>query len=363
MKSLLMRFIILCFILTALPLIGALCFEIQDISFYIKFPPEINSGYSSFNIYIFLIFMGFIMAVLSPFIIQGLRCLRAFNFVWPGLPWWGNISLVFLIAFWVLSWTRFSWFAKFQLHTFPLLWISFIIFINSISYSRKGDSLLWGKPFFFFILFPVSALFWWFFEYLNRFVLNWYYINIESFNSFDYIIYASICFSTVLPGVLSVEELLGTFSFFKKAYGSFFRLKLRFPRILAMATLVLSMVSLFFMGVFPEFLFPLVWVSPLVIILSIKSLKREAHIFSPLAKGDWSRVVRFALASLVCGFFWEMWNFYSLAKWEYSIPFVHGLRLFEMPLPGYGGYLPFGLECAVIGDILYKYFGDPAEAG
>jgi hypothetical protein len=43
-----------------------------------------------------------------------------------------------------------------------------------------------------------------------------------------------------------------------------------------------------------------------------------------------------------------MWNFFSLAKWEYSIPFVHRYQIFKMPVLGYAGYLPFGLEIATI---------------
>jgi len=49
-----------------------------------------------------------------------------------------------------------------------------------------------------------------------------------------------------------------------------------------------------------------------------------------------------------------MWNYFSLAKWEYSIPFVHRFLIFEMPLLGYAGYLPFGLECTVVGGMLEK---------
>ena len=52
------------------------------------------------------------------------------------------------------------------------------------------------------------------------------------------------------------------------------------------------------------------------------------------------------LAGLVCGFFWELWNICSLAKWIYSVPFVDRFHVFEMPLLGYAGYLPFGIECA-----------------
>jgi hypothetical protein len=31
---------------------------------------------------------------------------------------------------------------------------------------------------------------------------------------------------------------------------------------------------------------------------------------------------------------------------------VHRFEIFEMPVLGYAGYLPFGLECAVVADLL-----------
>jgi hypothetical protein len=43
-----------------------------------------------------------------------------------------------------------------------------------------------------------------------------------------------------------------------------------------------------------------------------------------------------------------MWNINSLPKWVYSVPFVDRFHVFEMPILGFAGYLPFGLECAVI---------------
>jgi hypothetical protein len=58
-----------------------------------------------------------------------------------------------------------------------------------------------------------------------------------------------------------------------------------------------------------------------------------------------------ALAALVCGFFWELWNFGSLARWHYSIPYVQRFHVFEMPLLGYAGYLPFGVTCALVMDV------------
>ena len=44
------------------------------------------------------------------------------------------------------------------------------------------------------------------------------------------------------------------------------------------------------------------------------------------------------------GFFWEMWNLYAYPKWIHDIPNLEFLRLFQMPLAGYGGYIPSSWE-------------------
>ena len=64
------------------------------------------------------------------------------------------------------------------------------------------------------------------------------------------------------------------------------------------------------------------------------------------------------LTTLVTGFFWEMWNYYSLPKWIYTIPYLGFWKIFEMPFLGYLGYPFFGLivftYTAVISSVLLK---------
>ena len=55
-----------------------------------------------------------------------------------------------------------------------------------------------------------------------------------------------------------------------------------------------------------------------------------------------------AIASLICGVCWETWNYFAYAKWVYAVPWVHRFQIWEMPLIGFGGYLPFGVECAAV---------------
>ena len=59
---------------------------------------------------------------------------------------------------------------------------------------------------------------------------------------------------------------------------------------------------------------------------------------------DGSVDVALCVGALFCGFFWELWNFYSYPKWTYHTPGVGFWYIFEMPLIGDIGYLPFALE-------------------
>ena len=99
---------------------------------------------------------------------------------------------------------------------------------------------------------------------------------------------------------------------------------------------------------FPRYAYPLLWLSPLMVFLLVQVALKEPCALDCLAVGNWSVVFRFALAALVCGLCWETWNYYALAKWIYSVPFVHRFQIWEMPLIGFGGYLPFGMECAAV---------------
>ncbi|MCP4374213.1 MAG: hypothetical protein GY797_39845, partial [Deltaproteobacteria bacterium] len=205
-------------------------------------------------------------------------------------------------------------------------------------------------------------IFWWFFEYLNRFVQNWHYLGVD-FTPWEYFLYATLSFSTVLPAVLGIRDLIISSSWLETGFINFLKINKVKARPTAITGLVMSGLGLLGIGVWPDYLFPLLWISPFLIIISVMTLFGEKHVLSDIAGGDWRVVISSALAALICGYFWEMWNYFSLAKWVYSVPFVHRFEIFEMPVLGYAGYLPFGLECAVIGGLINKkgrVFLDPA---
>ena len=84
-----------------------------------------------------------------------------------------------------------------------------------------------------------------------------------------------------------------------------------------------------------------------------QTIKEAPRFTSPPANTPSTEVMKFSsTAGLICGFFWELWNSQSLAHWVYTVPFVHDFKMFEMPILGYAGYLPFGLECVVVASLL-----------
>jgi len=344
-------------IVLGLPLLGAMLWREEPLSHYLAFPPRLGGmEHAPFSWMVFIGLAALILACLLPFVWRAIRTVRS---GWErevrggrAFPSWGYAGAAICVGAWFLAWTRFPWFSEFQPYTFPFLWIGTIIVVNALACKRTGSSLMLEKPVYFLALFPASAVFWWFFEYLNRFVLNWYYVQIDMFGPWQYVIYASACFSTVLPAVLSTAELFQSFAFIKKAYRNFIRIRPVHPRPIAAAVLMLAAAILFSLGLFPNLLFPFIWVAPLLFLVSLQRLAGREQVLSPVATGDWTRLVSLAAAALVCGFFWEMWNYYSLARWEYSIPYVHRYQIFEMPILGYAGYLPFGLECGAVGDLL-----------
>ena len=107
-------------------------------------------------------------------------------------------------------------------------------------------------------------------------------------------------------------------------------------------------------GVYTQYTYPLLWLGPLLIYGGLRVVLGETSSLSAWKRGDWRWVVFWGFAGLICGFFWELWNFRSLLKWEYQVSFFNGRHVFEMPLLGYIGYLPFGIFCGLITQWIFR---------
>lgn len=258
-------------------------------------------------------------------------------------PLHGQLGLAALLVSWLLAWGRFDLPGAVAQHTFFPLWLGFICALDGLVFRRAGESLFVNRRAAFLLAFPVSALSWWYFEFLNRFVRNWWYPDRMDFGPVHYLVYSSLCFSTVLPAIFEIRALLLTVPGLRRrwAHGP----RLRLPRAAAIFA-ALGAVLLPWIPRFPDPLFFATWIAPLALLGGALGLANVESPFDPIRDGDWTPVLSLALAALVCGCFWETWNFGSSLRWVYAVPYVDRFHLFAMPAVGYAGYLPFGPVCA-----------------
>ncbi|NOX34115.1 MAG: hypothetical protein GXP56_10330 [Deltaproteobacteria bacterium] len=346
------EFIIPAGLIPALPLLGVIL-KGQAVMPYLVFPPKpVITSHAPFSPPVFTATACFIALAFLPLLKKGMTRKEKTKPEARGrFPLWGYVSFAGLFFFWVMAWTRFDWFKPFQAHTFFPLWLCWIISVNAIIYRSKTQCPMFNTPSKFLFLFMVSSLFWWAFEFLNRFVGNWYYTG-SQYPGLEYFLLATLSFSTVLPAVESMKAYLLTFAWFKNRFKHARPLHGTGSRSFGLLMVASSGVLLSLVGIFPEILFFTVWLCPLFLLIGFRILSGRHHILSGAENGDYTMVAAYAAAGLICGFFWEMFNMYSLARWQYSIPYVDILHVFEMPLLGYAGYLPFGLECAVIIELI-----------
>jgi hypothetical protein len=253
-------------------------------------------------------------------------------------PIHGMIGLGLVGVFWAINWftdgLRTHW-------AFFPLWLGYCLAVDGLVLSRTGTSLLtrdWRK---YLGLFLLSSLVWWIFEAINYRLLNWHYEGGEFFSQFEFAFWATLSFTTVIPAVFGTAELLSSFDIIKR--------RVRGPvipptRRVTLAFFTMGIAMFVAMMIWPRIFFPFVWLSIFFVIEPVNIWLGNRSLTEWIRHGDWRPVAALWLGVLITGFFWEMWNYFSYPKWIYHVPWGNCCKIFEMPLLGYGGYLPFALE-------------------
>ncbi len=226
---------------------------------------------------------------------------------------------------------------------FPLAWWPYIVVVDALVYQRKSSSLLTYHPREFVLLLPWSVCLWLVFELFNVVLHNWHYVLVPE-NTFQRWAGYAVCYATVLPGLFETMDLLDAYGFFEKSQ----------VRPISSSTnwyLPFVVTGLLFLAlplIWPQFFFPLVWgififlLEPLNHRLGLPSLMREWQ------QGTLRTFYLLLVAGAICGLLWEFWNFWALTKWEYTVPYVGWLKVFEMPMLGFLGFPPFAVQCFVM---------------
>ncbi|MGB9639486.1 MAG: hypothetical protein ACPL3P_03770 [Anaerolineales bacterium] len=266
-------------------------------------------------------------------------------------PIYGWAGLILTLMAWLLNWSLPG--SRTHYLFFPL-WFGYCLTVDGLTYFRKGTSPLTRNPKTYFSLFVLSAPVWWLFEGINQRLHNWQYIGTSQFSPLAFSLWATLNFTTVIPAVFGSAELVRSFAFIEHAPKA--------PRISPTRAVtgiffLSGWILLGLMWKFPRLFFPFVWISIYFILEPMNIWLHNPNLAQFTEHRDWRPVLSLWIGVLICGFFWEMWNYYSNPKWIYTIPWGSWLKIFEMPILGYGGYLPFSLELYAMAHLIGGFFG------
>jgi hypothetical protein len=254
-------------------------------------------------------------------------------------------GLVLTALAWTAAWGRYGLITEFSF--FPL-WLGYILAVNGIGEALFQQSLVRRMGASFVALFALSVPMWWFFELMNSVVHNWHYESAYPISDLQFSVQASIDFSTVIPAVLSTAYLFEQFSIRYSRFAHCTPVLVRPSHLLA--CVAAGAAGFCMLPLFPDETFPLVWIAPLLLIEPLAYAARTPSLLRLLEQGRCRLAASIMAATLFTGVWWETWNYCSLPKWIYTIPYVGFWKIFEMPALGYFGYPFFGL-------IVFTYTG------
>jgi hypothetical protein len=245
-----------------------------------------------------------------------------------------------LVSFAVLNFHfRIEPFAEWYI---PIIWYGYIFVMDSIVFRISERSLITSKTREFVFMLLLSVPFWLIFEAYNLFTASWFYQN------YTWYIHL-VDFTTIMPAVLETFSLVRAIRPFARFDRHIKRRNRLRPahgfQVFFALCIVVGALSAAMPVLYPKYGFPFIWFGLFLLIDPINYLIGAESLVARVARGEKSFVLQLFASGLIMGFFWEMWNYFAYPKWLYSIPLpIASIKLFEMPIVGYLGYLPFAAE-------------------
>ncbi|HZX94337.1 MAG TPA: hypothetical protein VFE90_07455 [Myxococcales bacterium] len=231
------------------------------------------------------------------------------------------VGIVWVVATLLLS--RLS--SQVDLLRFPIAWAGVLVALDGLARWRRGLSPL-RSPADWVAAAVASVVFWDVFELVNLRLHNWWYAGVSP-SPWAGGLFAAASFATVLPAVrLGLAQL---------PPGPQWVAAIEARRIKLLAGLAALALAL----AFPRFAFPLAFIFLWPICEALAGVRVRLRVMA---------------LGLPLGLVWESLNWRCARGWSYTIPFFERPKLFEMPLPGYLGYLPFALEAVAALALLDK---------
>jgi len=215
--------------------------------------------------------------------------------------------------------------------------LSYLLLINKLIKITSGKSPLATQLKYYLAGGGAGMLLCWLLSYLNLFVASW---STELNGSG---ILFSILFSLLAPAVLLTRALLGSLQGLLK----FLARGIPVPKLntekLTFGLLPVALFGLLGGAAWPAYLFWLLWLSPLLLLVSLQLLWQESTVFDRLSTGDWGRVICATLAGLIVG---------NITVYTYQAAAGSLVSNLNNPFFAQAGFALFGLLCLQLGDVV-----------
>jgi len=251
--------------------------------------------------------------------------------------------------------------APFPIWNTPITWTGFILFVDGVVFSRRGTSWIRSTPSEFVFLAVLSIPLWLVFEFYNLFINNWYYVGLPEQVALRTLGYGW-AFATIWPGIFEGADLVAVWCGdtapprpleTARSTGGREQAVRSAPRV---PDGRLGMASWLSVGAGAGMLlWPLIWPSSylaapvflgfIFLLDPINARLGAESLTQDLQDGRYDRGRNLVVSGGMCGILWEFWNYWSQAKWHYTVPIMENAKIFEMPVPGYFGFPVFALEC------------------
>jgi hypothetical protein len=280
--------------------------------------------------------IGITVATVAILVLRYFRARRRRAF--PAEGWLGIIALA------AAEWLMFRGVEPVATYFTPIAWSAYILIADSAVLALTGRSRLHDAPLTVARMALLSIPLWLIFEAYNLRLENWTYVGVPPLP--QGLLGYGWSFATITPAIFETSDLVQ--ALLPALPGKPWKIS----RIGENAWIVCGVACLIVPLALPRhisaYLFGLVWIGFFLFLDPINRRLGLPSILGDLSEGFRRRLYGFFLSGWICGWLWEFWNWWAAAKWHYIFPIFQQAKIFEMPAPGFLGFLPFALECFVM---------------
>lgn len=247
-----------------------------------------------------------------------------------------------IVALGAAGWMLFRGIEPLATYFTPIAWSAYILIADAAVLALTARSRLNDAPVTLLRMAVLSIPLWLIFEAYNLRLRSWTYIGVPREWAAAFVGYGW-SFATITPAIFETSD------FVQALLPAMPVAPWRISRGAENVTMVCGAACLLVPLLIPQriaaYLFAFAWIGFVLLLDPINRRLGLPSFLGDLSEGLSRRLYGFLLSGWICGWLWEFWNNWAAAKWHYTFPMFQQWKIFEMPAPGYLGFLPFALEC------------------